>query len=239
MAVRVGLLSALVALTTLAQNAVLGAAQQNQRESEIRALVEEKIDVNGPGVAILVSRHGVPSHMAGYGMADVKAGTPITPDSLFDLASVSKHMTGVAILTLVEKGTLKLDQPVAQCLEDFAVPVKGRAVTVTDLLHHVSGLADYTSDDTIISGQSQELAWTNGRYDNGKPIKDEDVDGYGLGWVVDKDRHTVSHSGSWNGTASYLLLDLQKGFTVAVLSNDENTEVGSLAEEILALFTGD
>jgi len=94
-------------------------------------------------------------------------------------------------------------------------------------------------DHTIISGQSQELAWTNGRYDNGKPIKDEDVDGYGLGWVVDKDQHTVSHSGSWNGTASHLLLDLQKGFTVAVLSNDENTAVGSLAEEILALFTGD
>jgi len=169
MTVRVGLLSALVALTTLAQNAALGAAQQNQRESEIRALVEEKIDVNGPGVAILVSRHGVPLHMAGYGMADVKAGTPITPDSLFDLASVSKHMTGVAILTLVEKGTLKLDQPVAQCLEDFAVPVKGRAVTVTDLLHHVSGLADYTSDDW--DGSDEEFAsltpgthlkWLNG-----------------------------------------------------------------------------
>jgi hypothetical protein len=57
--------------------------------------------------------------------------------------------------------------------------------------------------------------------------------------VVDKERPTVSHSGSWNGTASYFLPDLQKSFTVAVLSNDENTEVGSLAEEILALFTGD
>ena len=257
-------------------------------------------------------------------MADVKAGMPITPDSLFDLASVSKHMTGVAILTLVEKGTLKLDQPVAHWLEDFAVPLKGRAVTVTDLLHHVSGLADYTSDDW--DGSDEEFAsltpgthlkWLNGtkprrvpgvKYEynnseyvllaliverlsgqsfaqyvhdhlfapagmehtvildgtaklpsrtvkgyatnaNGK-VKRSSVptvitgdgnvygDGYGFGWVVDKD-HTVSHSGSWNGTASYLLLDLQKGFTVAVLSNDENTAVGSLAEEILALFTGD
>jgi CubicO group peptidase (beta-lactamase class C family) len=94
-------------------------------------------------------------------------------------------------------------------------------------------------DHTIISRRSQELAWTNGRYDNGKPIKDEEGYGYGFGWVVEKERPTVSHSGSWNGTASYLLLDLQKRFTVAVLSNDEKAEVGSLAEEILALFTGD
>jgi hypothetical protein len=50
--VRVGLLSALVALTILASHAALGAAQQNQRESEVRALVEEKINVNGPGVAM-------------------------------------------------------------------------------------------------------------------------------------------------------------------------------------------
>ncbi len=335
------------------------------REDKVRALVEEKIDRDGPGVAILVSRNGVPLHMAGYGLGDIKTGRAITPDSLFDLASVSKHLTGVAILTLVEKGKLKLDQPVAQYLEDFNVPIKGRPVTVNDLLHHVSGLADYTSDDwegsdeefasltnerhlkwlngtrprrapgvkyeynnseyallaliverlsgrsfaqyaqehlfapagmtrtfildgtatlpaeavkgyatnakgkvkrsssptvitgdgsvytsvrelslwdkalrthRIISRQSQELAWTNGRYDNGNPIRDEDGNGYGFGWTIEKKRHLVSHSGSWSGTATYLLLDLENGLTVAVLGNDEKTDVSDLAEEILALF---
>lgn len=357
---------ALVALLTLASTAASGATPRHERESEIRALVEERIDVKGPGVAILVSQRGVPLHMAGYGMADVKSGAPITPDSLFDLASVSKQMTGVAILTLVEKGRLKLDQPVARYVHDFAVLVKGRPITVADLLHHVSGLADYTSDDwsgsdeefasltpeahlkwlngararrapglkyeynnsgyvllaliverlsgqsfakylqehlfapagmehtvildgtaklpkqtvkgyatddkgritpsslssvitgdgnvytsirdlalwdkalrdhTIIGKSSQELAWTNGRHDNGKPIRDDDGDGYGFGWVIEKKRNgIVSHSGSWNGTASYLLLDLREGFTIAVLSNDEKADVGDLAEEVLALF---
>ncbi|MEN3369571.1 MAG: hypothetical protein V7609_1714 [Verrucomicrobiota bacterium] len=354
-----------VALAALAGPIGLHAAQPNLHGSEIRALVEEKIDVNGPGVAILVSRHGVPLHLAGYGLADIKAGARITPESLFDLASVSKNMTAIAILTLVEAGNLKLDQPVATYLGDFAVPVKGRAVTLTDLLHHVSGLADYTSDDwegsdeefatltneghlkwlngtrphrtpgvkyeynnsgyallalivervsgksfaryahdhlfapagmehtlvldgtanlpvsavkgyatndnghakrassptvitgdgsvytsvrdlslwdkalrehAIISRQSQDLAWTNGSLDNGKPIRDEDGDGYGFGWVIEKKRYVVSHSGSWGGTATYLLLDLKKGLTVAVLSNDANAAVGDLAEEILALF---
>ena len=55
--------------------------------------------------------------MAGYGLADVKAGLPITADSFFDLASVSKHMTGVAILTLVEKGKLTVERPVADYLK--------------------------------------------------------------------------------------------------------------------------
>jgi CubicO group peptidase (beta-lactamase class C family) len=305
-------------------------------------------------------------HLAGYGLADVKAAAPITPDSLFDLASVSKHMTGVAILTLVEKGKLKLEQPVTQYLDDFTVPVKGRPVTVNDLLHHVSGLADYTSDDwegsdeefaaltndrhlqwlngtkprrapgvkyeynnseyallasiverisgqsfaqyahdhlfvpagmtrtfildgtsrlpaeavkgyatnskgkvkrslsptvitgdgsvytsvrelalwdkalrgnRIISRRSQELAWSTGRYDNGNAIKDDDGDGYGFGWVIEKKRRLVSHSGSWDGTATYLLLGLANGLTVAVLSNDEKAAVSDLAEEILALFS--
>jgi len=338
------------------------------RDDKIRELVEAKIDRDGPGVAILVSRNGVPLHLAGYGLADVKAKTPITADSLFDLASVSKHITAVAILTLMEEGKLQLDKPVRNYIEDFEVPVKGRAVTINDLLHHVSGLADYTSDDwdgsdeefaaltneghlkwmnttkprrapgvkyeynnseyallasvverlsgqsfaqyahdhlfapagmketcildgaarlpaaavkgyatnskgkvkrssspTVITGdgsvytsvrelslwdkalrehriitaKSQKLAWTDGRYDNGNAIKDDDGDGYGFGWVIENNHHRVSHSGSWNGTATYLLLDLEKGFTVAVLSNDEKIDVSDLAEEILAVFLAD
>jgi CubicO group peptidase (beta-lactamase class C family) len=94
-------------------------------------------------------------------------------------------------------------------------------------------------DHTILNKQSQDLAWSGGRYDNGKPIRDEDGDGYGFGWVIEKKRHIVSHSGSWSGTATYLLLDLEKGYTVAVLSNDEKTEAGHLAEKILALFSED
>src|SRR6476646_8724284 len=124
-----------------APTAELGAAG-DPHEKEIWALVEDTIERDGPGVAILVSRNGVPLHLAGYGLADLQAETPLTADSLFDLASVSKQMTGVAILTLLEQGKLELDKPVRDYIEDFKVPVKGRAITVNDLLHHVSGLAD-------------------------------------------------------------------------------------------------
>jgi CubicO group peptidase (beta-lactamase class C family) len=56
---------------------------ETAREEEIRALVEEKFNADGPGAAILVSRNGVPLHLLGYGLANVKDKTPITPDSLF------------------------------------------------------------------------------------------------------------------------------------------------------------
>ena len=94
-------------------------------------------------------------------------------------------------------------------------------------------------NQTVISQRSQELAWTNGRYDNGREIKTEDGDGYGFGWVLEKKRRIVSHSGSWAGSATYFLLDLEKGFTVAVLSNNGDLDTSDLAEEILALFAGD
>ena len=69
-----------------------------------------------------------------------------------------------------------------------------------------------------------------------KPIADEDVDGYGCGWVVDADGTTVSHDGSWYGTATYLRMNKKTGLTVAVLSNDENAEVVSIGQKIAALF---
>src|ERR1700741_1434242 len=117
------LLRLAIALVVLAAPVRLGAAPETTGARRVRALVEAKIEHDGPGVAVLVSRNGAPIHLAGYGLADVKAETPITPDSLFDLASVSKHMTGVAILTLMEQGKLELDKPISDYLEEFKFPV--------------------------------------------------------------------------------------------------------------------
>ncbi|PZR75009.1 MAG: hypothetical protein DLM73_06435 [Chthoniobacterales bacterium] len=89
---------------------------------------------------------------------------------------------------------------------------------------------------SVISKSSQQQAWKNGRYDNGRPIKDDYGNGYGFGWVIEKKQHVVSHSGRWAGTSTYLLLDLENGLTVAVLSNDGNFDTGGLAEEIFSLF---
>lgn len=135
---------------------------------DIDRKVGQYFRANGPGAAILISRNGEPILMKGYGLANIRAGTPITPDSLFDLASVSKHFTAMAIMVLMERGKLQLDQPVTTCLPDFRVPVVGRPITLLDLLHHTSGLRDYTVD---FRGSNREFAelttethldWLNG-----------------------------------------------------------------------------
>lgn len=102
---------------------------------------------DGPGAAVLITDNGVVKHMQCYGMADAAAEKPITPNSVFDLASMSKQFTAAAVLLLVSDGKFALSDPVRKVLPDLKVPAKGREVTVADLVYHLSGLANYTSDD--------------------------------------------------------------------------------------------
>ena len=166
----VGRLAWTVAVTVLSLASLKPAeASANSHAKEIRDLVREKLGEDGPGAAVFVARHGKLLYLAGYGLANIETGAAITPDSLFDLASVSKQFTGSAILTLAQNGELELTDPVVDYVEDFRVPVIGRAITIQDLLYHVSGLADYTGEEW--DGSDAEFAeltpethlqWLNG-----------------------------------------------------------------------------
>ena len=153
-----------------------GAAADPALERQARAVLAEHFDAKGPGAAVAVVRGGTPLLVATYGLADVKAGTPITARSTFDLASVSKQFTASAILALAQDGMLDVDDEVVEYVEDYAVETEGRPVTIADLLHHVSGLADYTSDDYEDGDEAFErvttethLAWLNGTEAEGAP----------------------------------------------------------------------
>jgi CubicO group peptidase (beta-lactamase class C family) len=101
-----------------------------------------------PGAVVCIVRHGVMAKMQAYGHAylyvDGKgtlAGTPtsMNPDTMFDLASLSKLFTTVSIMKLVERGALNLDTPVARYIPQFSQNGKAK-VTVRMLLTHTSGL---------------------------------------------------------------------------------------------------
>ncbi len=134
--------------------------------------------MDGPGTAILVSRDSVPVYFGGFGLAELRTRRPITADSLFDLASVSKQFTATAILSLAEANKLRVEDAVSHYLTDYAVSVKGRSVTIADLLHHVSGLADYTSDDDWHGSNEAfarltpetHLRWLNGTRPRRAPV---------------------------------------------------------------------
>ncbi len=113
----------------------------------IDAAVEDTLVADGPGVAVLVMQAGEILHAKGYGWRDVAAQRPVTPNTVFDLASVSKQMTALGLLILMERGDLALDDPVVAHLPEFVDPNPDNPIVLLDLLHHTSGLADYTDAD--------------------------------------------------------------------------------------------
>ena len=94
-----------------------------------------------PGAAVLVLRDGQPLVRRGYGLADVEAGTPVTPQTNFRLASISKQFTAAAILLLAEDGRLSLDDPVRKWLP--SLPASADPITLRHMITHGSGLVDY------------------------------------------------------------------------------------------------
>ncbi len=94
-----------------------------------------------PGAALLVLHDGEPLLRRGMGLADVEAGTAVTPATNFRLASVSKQFTAAAVLLLAQDGRLRLDDPVRRWLP--ALPANTDGVTLHHLLSHTSGVYDY------------------------------------------------------------------------------------------------
>jgi CubicO group peptidase (beta-lactamase class C family) len=94
-----------------------------------------------PGLALSVVRDGKVARVRTYGKANLELDTPVTRDTVFELGSVTKQFTAVAVMMLVEDGRLRLDDSIAAHLPE--VPDAWRAITVRHLLTHSSGLREY------------------------------------------------------------------------------------------------
>ena len=99
-----------------------------------------------PGVSVAVIKDFQIHWAKGYGIADVTAGTSVTPDTIFQAASISKPTAAVAVLRLVQDGKLSLDVDVNTFLKSWKLPAsehtRDRPVTLRSLLSHASGLGD-------------------------------------------------------------------------------------------------
>ncbi len=106
--------------------------------------------------AVLLMQHGRVVYEAGFGLADRARRVPMTPTTGVDIASMSKDLTAVAVLRLVERGLLTLGDSVSQYLD--AVPAEKRGITVAQLLTHRSGLPAYFVEgndfQTLTRGQA-------------------------------------------------------------------------------------
>jgi CubicO group peptidase (beta-lactamase class C family) len=111
-----------------------------------------------PGAIVLVQQHGKPVYLKWFGKRDPSAGTAMTEDAIFPIHSVTKTITSVAAMMLVDRGKIALDDPVAKYIPSFASQKVGverkddsgktvldlvpprRPVTIRDLLLHTSGI---------------------------------------------------------------------------------------------------
>ena len=101
-----------------------------------------------PGLAVGVWHEGI-EQTAGFGMTSVENPLPVTPDTLFQVGSISKTFTATALMMLMEAGKVDLDTPIRAYLPDFHLSDEGVAahVTLKHLLTHTGGwLGDYFND---------------------------------------------------------------------------------------------
>lgn len=120
-----------------------------------------------PGAAVAVVRDGRLEKLQGYGVANLEWNGVVTPDTPFQIASVSKAFTGVVLMRLVERGELSLDDPVSRWLPD--TPAAWAPITVRHLAGHTSGLpeglnlaANATVAEAVAAAKARPLAYEPG-----------------------------------------------------------------------------
>jgi CubicO group peptidase (beta-lactamase class C family) len=94
-----------------------------------------------PGLAVLLAREGEIVLAKDFGAANLSTKTPVTQDTNFRLASLTKQFTAMSIMILTERGIIALDDPLHGFFPGF--PRYGDSITLRQLLTHTSGLTDY------------------------------------------------------------------------------------------------
>jgi len=95
-----------------------------------------------PGLSLAVVRDGKVAYENGYGFADIENKVPATPETVYEIGSVTKQFTAAMVLQLLGEGKLKLDESIRAYLPDL--PEAWKPVTVWNLLTHTSGIKAYT-----------------------------------------------------------------------------------------------
>jgi CubicO group peptidase (beta-lactamase class C family) len=152
--------SAFGATLTLSKGEDVG--MSSERLKRIHPMIQSHIDARDfSGAVTMVARKGKLVHLEAHGLADIEAKKAMTTDTLFRLASMTKPVTAVSILMLLEEGKLVLSDPISKFVPEFKSPKvavwnlpndpagaglrlvpAAREITIQDLLTHTSGLAN-------------------------------------------------------------------------------------------------
>ncbi|RLT35687.1 MAG: class A beta-lactamase-related serine hydrolase [Chloroflexi bacterium] len=148
----------------------------SSRLANVTRLVQRYIDDGKyAGAITLVARRDKVVHFETYGKLDAEAGTSMRPDAIFRLASMTKPIVSVALMSLYEEGRFQLDTPVYEFIpafrdvqvlaggtaDAFTTRPPARAITVADLLRHTAGF-EFLGGDSPVVGELYRRAGITG-----------------------------------------------------------------------------
>ncbi len=137
-----------------------------------------------PGAIVLIQQHGKPVYFEKFGVRDVASGLPMTDDTIFTVYSMSKPITSVAAMMLVDEGKLKLTDPLEKYIPAFATAKVGveqagengnkklelvplqRPITILDLMRHTSGITYGFYGDSLVRKLYANTLLYAGDFDN-------------------------------------------------------------------------
>jgi CubicO group peptidase (beta-lactamase class C family) len=138
------LAASVMALVAPALGTARAAAGRKPFEGLDAFVAEQMHSATIPGLALGAASNGVVRYLQGYGQADLERRRPVTTETMFHIASVTKTVTATAIMQLVDAGKLDLDEPVSRHL-DFPLSNPHHpdvAITARQLLMHTSSISD-------------------------------------------------------------------------------------------------
>ena len=136
----VGWLCWLAVLSPVSAQAVLSA---EERLSDIEALVQDRMrSAEIPGLSVIIVQDGETVYNHSFGYAELETSRPADGDTLYELGSNSKALTGLAVMRLQAEGRLSLDDPVTDYIPWLTLSYEGepQSITLGQLLYHTSGI---------------------------------------------------------------------------------------------------
>jgi CubicO group peptidase (beta-lactamase class C family) len=112
-------------------------------ETKIDKILKNQFKTNETGVSALVAKNGKVVYRKAFGKANLELDVNMTSENVFEVGSITKQFTSVAILMLLEEGKITLEDEITKFIPDY--PTKGKKITIHHLLTHTSGIKSYTS----------------------------------------------------------------------------------------------
>ncbi|WP_257984543.1 serine hydrolase [Psychroflexus sp. MES1-P1E] len=112
-------------------------------EQQFDTYIGDQYTSDAPGVSVLVAKDGQAIYSKGFGIANLESDIKAAPKHVFEIGSITKQFTAVAILMLEEQGKLSLEDEITKFIPDY--PTQDKTITVHHLLNHTSGIKSYTN----------------------------------------------------------------------------------------------